>query len=583
MTALPIDSSDVDPRRRARDLYWQGYRIARIAELLGEKPATLYSWKRRDQWDDTEPIDRVTLSMEAQLIRLVMKEKKEGRDCRDIDLLTRQLDRLRKRPANESKVSDSGSAGGTRRPRNAEDRNAFSEEQIEKLNDAFLESIFDYQRGWYRAGFKERIRNILKSRQIGATWYFAREALLDALNTGRNQIFLSASKAQAHVFRQYIVQFAKDAVGVELRGDPMVLPNGATLYFLGTNARTAQSYHGNLYFDEYFWVPRFQDLRKVASGMAIHSQWRQTYFSTPSSLAHDAYPFWSGAQFNKGRPKDQRVDFDVTHEVLAAGRACADGQYRQIVTVEDAVRGGCNLFDLERLKLEYSTDEYANLLLCQFIDDSLSVFPLSMMQSCLVDTWEVWHDFKPLYLRPFGDDEVWIGYDPSRTRDSAGCVVIAPPRFPGGKFRVLERHQWNGLDFEAQAAKIEAITQRYNVTYIGIDTTGMGQGVYELVSKFFPAATPIRYSVEVKAMLVMKAQNVIRKGRLEYDAGWTDLTASFMAIKKTITPSGLQVTYTTTRSEEASHGDLAWACMHALANEPLEGATSTNSGFMEIF
>ncbi|KFG96060.1 hypothetical protein GQ56_0116935 [Burkholderia paludis] len=111
----------------------------------------------------------------------------------------------------------------------------------------------------------------------------------------------------------------------------------------------------------------------------------------------------------------------------------------------------------------------------------------------------------------------------------------------------------------------------------------MGQGVYELVTKFFPAATPIRYSVEVKGMLVMKAQNVIRKGRLEYDAGWTDLTASFMAIKKTITPSGLQVTYTATRSEEASHGDLAWACMHALGNEPLEGATDTNSGFMEIF
>ncbi|GLZ21339.1 hypothetical protein Bpla01_48680 [Burkholderia plantarii] len=372
MTALPADSSDFDPRRRARDLYWQGYRIARIAELLGVKPATLYSWKKRDGWDETEPVDRVNMTIEAQLIKLVTKEAKEGRDFKEIDLLTRQLERLRSRSANDAKVSASGS-GGTRRSRSSDGRNAFSEAQIEQLNDAFLESIFDYQRAWYRAGFKERIRNILKSRQIGATWYFAREALLDALNTGRNQIFLSASKAQAHVFRQYIVQFAKDAVGVELKGDPMVLPNGATLYFLGTNARTAQSYHGNLYFDEYFWVPRFQDLRNVASGMAIHSQWRQTYFSTPSSLAHDAYPFWSGALFNRGRPKDQRVSIDISNAALAAGRACADGQYRQIVTVEDAVRGGCTLFDLERLKLEYSADEYANLLLCQFIDDSLSV------------------------------------------------------------------------------------------------------------------------------------------------------------------------------------------------------------------
>ncbi|MFW8505842.1 terminase large subunit domain-containing protein, partial [Klebsiella pneumoniae] len=90
-----------------------------------------------------------------------------------------------------------------------------------------------------------------------------------------------------HVFKQYIIDFAKE-VEVELKGDPMVLPSGATLYFLGTNARTAQSYHGNLYLDEYFWIPTFQELRKVASGMAIHKKWRQTYFSTPSSLTHSA-------------------------------------------------------------------------------------------------------------------------------------------------------------------------------------------------------------------------------------------------------------------------------------------------------
>ncbi|GLZ21340.1 hypothetical protein Bpla01_48690 [Burkholderia plantarii] len=148
---------------------------------------------------------------------------------------------------------------------------------------------------------------------------------------------------------------------------------------------------------------------------------------------------------------------------------------------------------------------------------------------------------------------------------------------------MLERFQWHGLDFEAQAAQIEALTRRYRVTYIGIDTTGIGQGVYQLVTKFFPAATPFHYSVEIKTALVMKAQNVIRKGRLEFDTGWKDLAASFMAIKKTITPSGLQVTYKASRSEEASHGDLAWACMHALANEPLEGVTGANTGFMEIF
>ena len=68
---------------------------------------------------------------------------------------------------------------------------------------AFEERLFEYQWTWYRA-MDQRSRMILKSRQIGATYYFAFEALIDALKTGRNQIFLSASKAQAHIFKHYI-------------------------------------------------------------------------------------------------------------------------------------------------------------------------------------------------------------------------------------------------------------------------------------------------------------------------------------------------------------------------------------------
>lgn len=79
-------------------------------------------------------------------------------------------------------------------------RNEFSKKQIEQLTEAFKDSCFGSQLDWYRAS-NQRTRAILKSRQIGATYYFAREAFIDALVTGRNQIFLSASKNQAHISR----------------------------------------------------------------------------------------------------------------------------------------------------------------------------------------------------------------------------------------------------------------------------------------------------------------------------------------------------------------------------------------------
>jgi hypothetical protein len=50
------------------------------------------------------------------------------------------------------------------------------------------------------------------------------------------------------------------------------------------------------------------------------------------------------------------------------------------------VAGGYNLFDLDQLRLEYSADEWENLLMCRFIDDSASIFTLSYMQRCMVDS-----------------------------------------------------------------------------------------------------------------------------------------------------------------------------------------------------
>ncbi|RJT16055.1 terminase ATPase subunit family protein [Rahnella inusitata] len=570
-----------DPRRQAALLYWQGFSVRQIGEVLSQKTPTVQSWKTRDQWEAIAPISRVETSMEARLIQLVMKDVKEGKDYKEIDLLGRQIERL----ARVNRYNHTGSeadlnpnvANRNKGERKAPDKNVFSDEAIEKLGDIFIETSFEYQRGWHQAGLQHRIRNILKSRQIGATFYFAREALIDALTTGRNQIFLSASKAQAHVFKNYIIDFARQ-VDVDLKGDPIVLPNGARLIFLGTNVRTAQSYTGNLYLDEYFWIPKFQELRKVASGMSLHKKWRSTYFSTPSSLAHSAYPFWSGELFNKGRRnKADRIDLDLTHAHLSKGVLCDDGQWRQIVTVEDALSGGCNLFDLEQLQLEYSPAEYENLLMCEFVDDQASVFPFAELQGCMVDSLDEWEDFDPYLKRPFAYRPVWIGYDPSHTGDSAGCAVIAPPVVSGGKFRVLERHQWKGMDFAAQAKSIEELTNRYAVEYIGIDATGIGQGVFQLVQQFFPAAREIRYSPEVKTALVLKAKDTISSGRLEYDTGHTDITASFMAIRKTMTASGNRSTYEASRSEEASHADVAWAIMHALLNEPLTAANGGQS------
>ncbi len=319
--------------------------------------------------------------------------------------------------------------------------------------------------------------------------------------------------------------------------------------------------------------------------MASQSHLRSTYFSTPSTLAHGAYPFWSGELFNRGRASaSERVDIDISHDALAAGVACPDGQWRQIVTIEDALAGGCTLFNLEQLKRENSVDDFRNLFMCEFVDDKASVFPFEDLQRCMVDSLEEWEDFAPFADNPFGSRPVWVGYDPSHSGDSAGCVVLAPLRLsPGASFAF-----WSAISGKAWTLRRRpnpsASSPRNTTSSTSVSMRpSLGIGVFQLVRSFYPAARDIRYTPEMKTAMVLKAKDVIRRGCLEYDVSATDITTSFMAIRKTMTSSGRSATYEASRTEEASHADVAWATMHALLNEPLTaGSGQATSSILEF-
>ncbi|HBY6028544.1 TPA: oxidoreductase, partial [Klebsiella pneumoniae] len=148
-------------RLRAKQLYWQGYPPAEISRLMGINSNTVYSWKKRDAWDDTTPIKRVTQSIDTRLCQLSAKDNKTSGDFKEIDLLTRQLKKL-----------DTGQAStitGVKKTSRRKKKNHFSEEQIEALRLKILDSLAWHQRGWYEQR-DQRNRMILKSRQIGATW-----------------------------------------------------------------------------------------------------------------------------------------------------------------------------------------------------------------------------------------------------------------------------------------------------------------------------------------------------------------------------------------------------------------------------
>ena len=589
-------------REAAKRLYLRHWTPDEIrSELNLPNTRVIYYWSDKYNWRDLLREEEVDEAIARRIVMLTDINEKSGMQIKELDMLIEKHVKLKKQRAdlarkaaqgedstntsNKNGQSKVANKDGNHTKGNAKNNGRKKKNDVSHLTQedfaVWYDSLFEYQKTMHK-NLHQRIRNILKSRQVGATYYFSGEAFESAVLTGDPQIFLSASRAQAEVFRTYIVAIAHEFFEIELTGNPIVLNTAhgaAELRFLSTNGKTAQSYHGHVYVDEYFWIGKFDQLNKVASAMAAHKHWRKTYFSTPSTKAHPAYTFWTGDHWKNGNATREDIEFPTFDEMRDNGRLCPDKQWRYVVTLLDAQRGGCDLFDIDELRDEYNTDEFNNLFMCIFIDDADGVFKFSDLEKCMVDASR-WQDYKPNNAQPFGNREVWLGYDPARTRDNATLVVVAPGEKKGEKFRILEKHYWRGLNFSHHVSEIQKIYAKYRVTYIGVDTTGIGAGVFDSISTLYPReATAIHYSVGSKTRLVLKMIDVIEGNRLEWDASNKDIAMSCLSIRRTTTDTGGAITFKASRDNTTGHADVFFAIAHAVINEPLNHAHTRKSSW----
>ncbi|MEL5232842.1 terminase family protein [Serratia ureilytica] len=566
----------------ARSLYLRHWTPKEIANELNLPNARIiYYWATKWSWADMLSHESIEETINRRIQVLTHRDGKTELEHKELDSLIAHHCKLRIQQAKHaeklaaaasqgngdySAAGDSGQDGGKKKRKyRKNDISALTQEDFDAFAD---EHLFGYQKH-LRLNITQQIRNILKSRQIGATWYFAFEALENAVMTGDPQIFLSASRPQAEVFRSYIVNIAEQYFGVTLTGNPIRLSNGAELRFLSTNSNTAQSYSGHLYVDEYFWIQNFARLNEVASAMATHDRWRTTYFSTPSSKTHQAYPFWTGEDWKRGDAKRKKVEFPTFKELRDGGRLCPDEQWRYVITMEDAIAGGFNLASIDKLRNKYNRDTFNMLYMCVFVDSGDSVFRFNELERCGVEV-SLWQDHDPTAARPFSNREVWAGFDPARSGDTSTFVIIAPPLYEGERFRVLATFYWQGMNWKHQANQIKALFERYNMTHIGIDITGIGSGVFEMVQGFaMRQAVAIHYGLESKTRLVLKMVDVVESQRIEWDSEQKEIPASFLAIRRTSTTKGNSMTFVADRTQETGHADVFFAIAHAVDNEPL--------------
>ncbi len=158
-------------RRVARDLFWSGWKIAAIAEYIGEPRSTVETWKQREGWDKATSTDKVIDALVQRQRVLIAKENKDEKDFKELDLLGREMERQQRIQARAERAEGSGSDSGpanegktsasARSASRKSNRNVITAEQEQRLKDAMREQLIGHQNRWFENRHLRR-RNILK-------------------------------------------------------------------------------------------------------------------------------------------------------------------------------------------------------------------------------------------------------------------------------------------------------------------------------------------------------------------------------------------------------------------------------------
>lgn len=567
--ALKLSKKDIERelKEEARYLVKDGYTIKQVAEWLEIPAHKIALWKSKESW---------SVRQESQIKRRLEDAIDESRidpspeKIKTVENLTNIHLKYIKGKKNETNQIPIAVSKGRRKK-----NNDFTGVDINSI-DPFLQDFPDLALKQYQIDFltdPARRRFCLKSRQIGFTFAIAWEILYDGLKTGKNKICISASKKQCGVIRKYIQKFAKKVFGITLKGvDEMeiTMPNGIDTFeivYLSTNSVTSQSFNGDIYFDEFCWIPKLGDILDTALAMATHKKYRQTFFSTPSIKTHESYLWWAGVD-EMGNPKDYRIS-------------------RHKITAKDAIEKGCDFFELEDIKADYTERQYSFLFDCEWIDNEASYFKWNTLEKCYYR--ETQEDGKIFYAKPPGysrENPVYVGLDPnggSTGGDAVGLVayeVVTVDKKQ--KLRPIYTKILRNQSIKSVAEYTIRVINRFNASYFSYDVSGCGVGFQEVFNlkkdkiEHNVKIEPICYDINSKRDLVLHMELLLENQSIEIDQGDKLFIDSFLSIQTSKTRTG-KVTFVAKQEKKKkyagnNHAELFWAACHAATRFKVQGS-----------
>lgn len=398
---------------------------------------------------------------------------------------------------------------------------------IDILAPYIKKSLYPYQLKLVADPARWRIVN--KSRQIGLSLTIGVDAVSGALIRERNQLIVSASKANAEIVMDYIRTHLEnmDILPITDKEGYIEMPNGCYIRVCSTNWRTARGFNGDVYLDEFAFTIRDQDIWRAIIPSITAVKGRITIVSTPKSRIDKFWQIYS-AKSNKWS--------------------------KHCITIHDAVKDGFPV-DVQELRLLFDPEEFAQAYECIPLDTAQSYIPWLLIEPCLYDPLA---DAVAASIFQMQDMPFIYGVDIGRTRDETAVAETATYQ---GITWCLTIKEWQKTPFKIQKERLTDILKRPQTQIMAIDKGGIGMNLHEDLSYDFPSKVRgVSFAPAVKDRLA-KNTRIAFEDKVIRIPNDPSIISHILSIKRTANRSSV---FSYNAESNDHHGDKFWALAMAL-------------------
>jgi len=496
-------------KNRAKRLYQSGVSLAEISRRLKIRYETLRKWKTAENWDS---IDINTIeSLERKINQIVANI-----DIEQLD--NKQLLALKRLTEAKERLSKNYKQQGSEIKKEVLKKQKINIQVIGGIREKFLDKLYPYQRRFVED--KSRFRILLKGRQTGFSFTIAGEILIQAIESRRDQIIISASENQGDIILRYMDSWAEElGIGITKTKQGRMVAGGAEIIRLASNWRTVQGYTGDIWFDEFAWHIHPDRIYNLALPIITIGDKKATIISTPFTKTDKFGEIWLDEEYYKIWSR-HKIDIE---------QAKTDGLDVDISTLR-------SLFDL---------DTFMQLYMCEFFTDEMNLFGFAEIQDAL-DENTLGHT----------DGLVDGGVDIGRHRDETAIALSEPL---DGQIYVRYLQALAQKEYKYQEDFIRSLFNEYNIRKMHIDRTGIGDHLTEdLQRKLGDKIVGVWFTQKIKEEIALNAKKIFEERKIRIPNS-RDLRVQLYAIKKKATERGF--VYDAQRNEKVKHADLAWALM----------------------